>query len=574
MNKLLRPSFISKSLREDKKFKAEVKIFDIINEQSEKISGDFSSYYNCEFVTNTNNDGEIDFIVVIPTHGVAFLEVKGGGIKYDNDEDKWSSINSSGEMFEIKNPFNQSMRAEKFYSRKFQENTNLKKYWINTQHIVCFPDTNDPQKDLGLNAPNKLIIFRDDLDNFFKKIKDALHVKKQANASIVDSLGPPIMKQIDSIIKPSFVINPSFLTELEDESKEMQLTDSQIAILKILRYQKKVFIEGCAGTGKTIMAVQRAKEFAKDNKKVLILTHSRTLPINIRKKYFNNERMENLIITSAFQFTANLARKFNFDSRTILDEYPKERLFTEGYADLLMQLLDQKAQDENKYDAVIIDEGQRFTDEWWLAIDNLRKKDGYLYVFYDPNQTLKNSKTSDFLTEENANVYPLDINFRNTKTIFDLSKKLYKGFDILSAGPEGRPIEWIAVNTIDSQNKKIAFRLQQLLNEEIDMKDIAIINFGPVGEKNGLQNKLRELRIHAPLDGLEPQNREAKHISYDSVARYQGLEYKIVILTNFFTKDVNEENLNDLYIALTRSINHLIIIGSDKIFNDIKKLTS
>ena len=79
----------------------------------------------------------------------------------------------------------------------------------------------------------------------------------------------------------------NFLTELEDESKEMQLTDSQIAVFKMLRYQKKVFIEGCAGTGKTIMAVQRAKEFAKDNKKVLILTHSRTLPINIRKKYFN-----------------------------------------------------------------------------------------------------------------------------------------------------------------------------------------------------------------------------------------------------------------------------------------------
>ena len=31
------------------------------------------------------------------------------------------------------------------------------------------------------------------------------------------------------------------------------------------------------------MAIQRAKEFVKDNKKVLILTHSRTLPINIRK---------------------------------------------------------------------------------------------------------------------------------------------------------------------------------------------------------------------------------------------------------------------------------------------------
>ena len=65
------------------------------------------------------------------------------------------------------------------------------------------------------------------------------------------------------------------------------------------------------------------------------------------------------------------------------------------------------------------------------AIDNLKKDDGVLYVFYDPNQTLKNNKTSDFLTEENANVYPLDINFRNTKNIFNLSEKLYKGFEMI-----------------------------------------------------------------------------------------------------------------------------------------------
>ena len=105
------------------------------------------------------------------------------------------------------------------------------------------------------------------------------------------------------------------------------------------------------------------------------------------------------------------------------------------------------------------------------------------------------------------------------------------------------------------------------------MKDIAIINFGPIGEKNGLQKKLKELGVQIPLDGLEPRNR-GDHISYDSVARYQGLEYKIVIFTNFFTKEVNEETLNDLYIGLTRSINHLIIIGNEKTFNDIRNNTS
>ena len=77
MSKIFRPKNISTSIRNDSRFKAEVKVFDIIKEQSDKISGDFCCYYNCEFVTDVNNDGEIDFILVIPTHGVAFIEVKG-----------------------------------------------------------------------------------------------------------------------------------------------------------------------------------------------------------------------------------------------------------------------------------------------------------------------------------------------------------------------------------------------------------------------------------------------------------------------------------------------------------------
>ena len=56
-------------------------------------------------------------------------------------------------------------------------------------------------------------------------------------------------------------------------------------------------------------------------------------------------------------------------------------------------------------------------------------------------------------------------------------------------------------------------------------------------------------------------------------SRYQGLEFPIVILTNF-TRDIHEEEQNDLYIGLTRSSNHLIIITTQQKINNIKKLTN
>ena len=66
-----------------------------------------------------------------------------------------------------------------------------------------------------------------------------------------------------------------------------------------------------AGTGKTLMAVQRAKEFSQQGKKVLILTHSRTLPIDLRKKYFNNESKITFLRAKKIINTA-LKNKINF----------------------------------------------------------------------------------------------------------------------------------------------------------------------------------------------------------------------------------------------------------------------
>ena len=90
------------------------------------------------------------------------------------------------------------------------------------------------------------------------------------------------------------------------------------------------------------------------------------------------------------------------------------------------------------------------------------------------------------------------------------------------------------------------------------VKDIAIINFGPIIEKGGLQKEFITQNINIKLDGLESRLNE-QHIKYDSVSRFQGLEYPIVILTNF-NNELNESEKNNLYIALTRSMNELIII--------------
>ena len=121
------------------------------------------------------------------------------------------------------------------------------------------------------------------------------------------------------------------------------------------------------------------------------------------------------------------------------------------------------------------------------------------------------------------------------------------------------------------QNKEIANKINYYL-KGVDQSDIAVINFGPIIEKGGLQKALKNINLNVVLDGLESRLTE-KHIKYDSVARFQGLEYPIVILTNF-NIDLAESEKNNLYIALTRSMNELVIITEESKFKNLIRLIS
>src|SRR5437763_271875 len=55
-------------------------------------------------------EGEADFVVADPRGGVAVLEVKGGGIRYDGNSGKWFSSGRDG-MHEIRDPIDQARRS-------------------------------------------------------------------------------------------------------------------------------------------------------------------------------------------------------------------------------------------------------------------------------------------------------------------------------------------------------------------------------------------------------------------------------------------------------------------------------
>ena len=63
----------------------------------------------------------------------------------------------------------------------------------------------------------------------------------------------------------------------------------------------------------------------------------------------------------------------------------KDKLFTETYPQILFDASEEMGR---VYDAIIVDEGQDFHENYWIALESLLKREGYLYIFFDDNQNI------------------------------------------------------------------------------------------------------------------------------------------------------------------------------------------
>ena len=68
------------------------------------------------------------------------------------------------------------------------------------------------------------------------------------------------------------------------ERKFLQLLDSQARILDFLVDQRSAVINGAAGTGKTLLAIERANQLASEGEKSLFLCVNRLLKEDVAKR--------------------------------------------------------------------------------------------------------------------------------------------------------------------------------------------------------------------------------------------------------------------------------------------------
>ncbi len=550
---------------------------DVYNVFKENLSDDYYVNYK-RYWFGKNNRGkfytrELDFIVALKNIGVLFIEVKGGiEIRYDPDEKQWTSKRSdNGKINVIENPIEQAKDAMYY----FRDKLNQVSGWNdnNCLHYICiFPGMKKINAKNIAEFPASLFLFKDDLDNIDQSLRRALSFAGQKSA--FNNFDNNQLKIFTNFLDEKFYAEIPFKDQLVDANKKIiELSDEQLSTYDHLLdpINKRIAINGGAGTGKTILATHIAYELSsKLQNRVLLLSRNRS------QKYFLSDFFKNkegivpevkYIFDLVKEKTQEIGEEYLYKN---IDEEDQE-YFDKKLPEFARNIFD-KSSEEKKYDIIIIDEGQDFNEDWFIAIEYLFKKDPLKYVvFYDNNQKL--FKKDEILSLEGFYRISLTKNYRNTKKIFNIISKLFEDSKVIPSGPEGlnNPPIAIEVNNNDElENAVIGLATQLTKREKIDPSDIGFITM--TDERKFSQITVQEAGIlkrhNFKAQGVEKEKLPGV-FSRGGVTYWKGLERDIIIILNVLNAD--KLDMNSLYVALSRSKIQFIILAQSKEIDLLKQ---
>jgi hypothetical protein len=253
-----------------------------------------------------------------------------------------------------------------------------------------------------------------------------------------------------------------------------RLTADQHRVIKLLKRTKQALITGSAGSGKTLVAAEKAIRVSADGGEALFVCHNPLLADWVSELTAGSGVRVRAFEDLVAELAGNTGQLSDADWTSYSQPTP----------DVLGRALERLRDADGAVDAVIVDEGQDFDSDWWPLIEACLKDAGTLYIFLDDRQALLPHRGDYPIAGE-----PLDLsrNCRNAGRVYDLMSRLVS----LSEPPE-----------------------EALAN----LGDVVMMHAGPGMLHRNVEACLDWLHAHAAIEGVAAVLGGGVHFS-DSVLR-------------------------------------------------------
>lgn len=499
----------------------------------------FHSFSIVNVVDGVVYESETDFVIFNPSKGLLCVEAKAGQVKYEEGIWKYGS----GIPMSHDGPFNQAA-GNKWkiinYIRNLGYGYLLDKCKI--MHAVCFPSISS-QHFRGVSLPSEadmqLMLTKDSLDNIEEAIERifAINLPNQRE-TLLGNKEAEIF--ISRILAPEFNLVSMSEMKLDHRRQVFKtLLKEQVALLNYLEEQNTAVINGMAGTGKTVMAVEKARRHANLGEKVLFLCYNVFLKEHLQKEY-PHENIDYYTIDGLSCKLCDIRIPDYGRLRDILEEMYLEGSFP--------------------YKHIIIDEGQDFgragLNEVEIvsllkanAIDD-ENRNGSFYMFYDKNQMIQSEQIPDYISEADCKL-TLYRNCRNTENIAMTSLRLLgsdkkpKLFDGAVIGDS--PEMYLSDNVV-----KTVATLNDIINScwANEYKDIQILTC-----------KTESSSVISAECSTGVYLYKGKKIPFTTCRKYKGLEADAIIMVDMDKEMFETEGDQIMYVGSSRARYKLALIA-------------
>ena len=518
----------------------------LVYEALSKLNNEYVVFHSYRWLGEINqrrSEGEADFVVLHPQKGILSIEVKAGSIAFNNGN--WIQINRHTKESKIIDPVGQAAesqyRIQNYLRRHFNGQIPV------VGRAVWFPSVSIHDKiTLPLEVNRDSIFDVGSLDNPAKNLDKAFSYWKLNLGVRGTELCIHDFKNVIKLLMPSFKIVESVAsTAFESKRSYIQMTRQQASILNFLQEQHTAVIHGPAGTGKTMLAIEKANMLASKGEKVLYLCFNEFLVSYLKEHYKDT----GIIFHNIRSLAEELMPHVECSISEIIPRFTE--YFQNEYDDCLWS-----------YNNVVIDEGQDIPESILEHISILTDMlNGHYYVFYDKNQYIMMHKSTHWLDTFGDCRLVLYKNCRNTAeiartigtTVENIKKDVYIN-DLSGIIPKGSfyktPKELIAV---------VSDFVTRMLQDKLKVEDVVILTIDSV-KNSMLQNNMHIGSI--PISTTPKKG----HILFTSVRKFKGLEAKAILLIDIYVDKLDDElHKRLIYVGCSRASTYLQMAFYDNV---------
>lgn len=551
---------------------AEALVFDLLRAA---LPAEYRLHRNWRWVLQRSpdaptRDGESDLVIVHPEHGLLVLEVK-AHLRRD-DRGRWYAGTRRLDV----SPFEQAEMGKHVLRDKLLAIDG----WtgmpsdLRLGHGVAVPS-----QDLAATRARVSLHLGADVEPWMVLDQTALETP-EATRRWVDTAyaswngdgrrGRPLTERQLALIEtlfqpPELDLRPSLRIGVDQGEREVISFDDHLAsMVEATESLRRVAVVGTAGTGKTVLAIEKARRLAQDGRTLLTCFNAPLARQMIEQ--LGDDRPADLDILTFHELCLRLAREAGTAELPSKDARDRDW----WQRDLPNRAFEAIASTDLRYRAIVVDEGQDF-DADWLGLLQLLLIDGATDPFIVCHDPLQSLYREDVVASLGLPEVRLTRNLRNSQAIHEYAAGFVGGLPNVrawrSAGPAplrvGAPkgvVEALrgVLHELVIRDRIPPWQIAVLTGRSLVSSEVWRARNGPLADAalwNGAYDDAGE-SLGLPFTEIpEPPD---DVIVCDSIRRFKGLERPVVVLVEVDPTDTEDAQL--MYVGASRARQHLVVI--------------